>query len=397
MLNPLIRFSLRHRPLVVAACLVTLGYGGYLATTLPIDVFPDLDRPRVTVMTECHGLAAEEVETLVTFPLEAAVLGANGVQNVRTQSGPGLSIVVIEFGWGTDIRAARQTIQERLGTVSGDLPPDIRPQMTPIGSVLGQVVVAGLRRQLGPKGGDLTPVPGTTTYAERVRVADGTPTQYAWTPTDRKTPAAWTAIPTSDVAWQAPSAEGDQRAKATIGGRKEDVTFPSELKRQLALRTLADWVVRPRLLKVSGVANIIALGGGRKQYHVLVNPAALHEHKISLARVEEALRANNVNFTGGFADLGGVEKPIRVIGRLGPRPEQVVADLKLIVVKPPSKPEPGQPLGRAVGLALLYEANQGAEHYHRADHEGGLQIVGQERHAGEHGEQQVEGVLVAMP
>jgi CzcA family heavy metal efflux pump len=327
MLNPLIRFSLRHRPLIVAACLVALGYGGYLATTLPIDVFPDLDRPRVTVMTECPGLAAEEVETLVTFPLEAAVLGANGVQNVRTQSAPGVSIVIVEFGWGTDIKAARQTVQERLATAANDLPPEVRPQMTPVGSVLGQVVVAGLRRQAGPRGGELVPIPGTAVYAERVRAANGTLSLFAWTPTDRKNVADWKPVPVADVTWATPSPDGDQKVSATLGGRKEQLTFPSELKRRLALRTLADWVVRPRLLKVSGVANVVAIGGGRKQYHVLVNPAALHEYKVSLSRVEEALRANNVNFTGGFAELDGDEKPVRVIGRVGPRPEMVERDL----------------------------------------------------------------------
>ena len=139
MLNAVIKFSLRHRPLVVVACLVVLGYGGYLATTMPIDVFPDLDRPRVTVMTECPGLAPEEVETLVTFPLESAMLGATGVQDVRTQSGFGLSSVVVEFGWGTDIRPPGRSVQERLATVAGDLPDDVRPQMAPVSSIMGQI------------------------------------------------------------------------------------------------------------------------------------------------------------------------------------------------------------------------------------------------------------------
>jgi HME family heavy-metal exporter len=342
MLNAVIRFALLHRKLVVVASLVALIYGAYLTSTMPIDVFPDLDRPRVTVITECPGLAPEEVETQVTYPLESALLGATGVQDVRTQSGFGLSVVYVEFDWGTDIRAARQVVQERLATVAGDLPEDVRPQMAPVSSLMGQFLVAGMRRQPGPKGGDLIPVPDakldaarTAVYAERVQRPTG-PELFAWKVTDRRNPAAWEPVPAGEAKWEPVAPDGDQRVRATAAGASRDLVFPSEAKRALALRTLADWVVRPRLLKVSGVAQVVTMGGGRKQYQVLVDPTALQEYGVTLQDVEAALKANNVNFTGGFADLGGVERPIRVIGRVGPRPEQVLADLKIIPVKVPA-------------------------------------------------------------
>ncbi len=361
MLNSVIKFSLRHRPIIVVVSLVALLCGSYYATTMPIDVFPDLDRPRVTIMTECPGLAPEEVETLVTYPLESTMLGGTGVQDVRTQSGFGLSVVNIEFAWGTDIRTARQTVQERLATVSGDLPEGIRPQMAPISSIMGQFLIAGMRRRTGPKGGELTPVPDTPLYAERVRRPDAPPQLLVWKVTDRKNPATWEAVPVGETKWDTPTEDGDQRVHAVIGKQMRDFIFPSDLKRALALRTLADWVVRPRLLKVSGVAQVIAIGGGRKQYQILVDPTALHEYGVTLQEVDVALKANNVNFTGGFADLGGVEKPIRVIGRLGPRPERVVADLRLIVVKPPPPVQPGKPLGRAVLLKDVARVTEGAQ------------------------------------
>lgn len=336
MLNAVIKYSLRYRTLVVVAALVLLVYGGYLATTLPIDVFPDLDRPRVTVMTECPGLAPEEVETLVTYPLEAALLGANGVQDVRTQSGAGLSAVTVEFGWDTDMRTARQVVQERLANVAGDLPPDLRPQMAPPGAIMGQVMLAGLRRRAGPTGGELAPVPGTPFYAEGVG-GDAPLSLKVWKPTDRHDTSKWKAVGVEDVRWDAPAADGSRAVRAEVDDTPRVILFASEQQRRMDLRTLADWVVRPRLQKIPGAAQVLTVGGGRKQYQVLADPAAMTDHGVTLQRVEAAVRANNGNASGGFVERGELETPVRVIGRLGPDSPGVAADLSKVPVKATGK------------------------------------------------------------
>src|SRR5437773_220784 len=141
MLNAIIRLALGHRTLVIALCLLVLVYGGYLSTTLPIDVFPDLDRPRVVILTECPGLSPEEIESLVTQPIETAILGASGVEAVRSQSSQGMVVIYVEFGWRTEVRYARQVVSERLATVT--MPPGIRPQMTPPASIMGQIMHLG--------------------------------------------------------------------------------------------------------------------------------------------------------------------------------------------------------------------------------------------------------------
>jgi len=125
MLDALIRLSLKHRPLVLAMALLTLALGVQVGRELPVEVLPDLTKPTVTILTEVPGLAPEEVEALVTQPIESAVQGVGNLDRLRSSSDVGLSLVFAEFDWGTDIFRARQWVQERLQTVMTTLPEQV--------------------------------------------------------------------------------------------------------------------------------------------------------------------------------------------------------------------------------------------------------------------------------
>lgn len=234
MLNRIIQFSLKNRIFVVAGAALMLVYGTMVILNLPIDVLPDLNRPTVTLLIESEGLAPEEVETLVTLPIETLMNGAAGVRRVRSVSGIGLSIIYVEFDWGTDIYTDRQLVGEKLQLAAERLPEGITPIMGPISSIMGQIMLIGM---------------------------------------------------------------------------SADSTSPMEL------RTIADWVVRQRLLTIPGVSQVIPIGGEVKQYQVLVDPVKLKDFNISLSDVEEAMAASNINTTGGFLESAGQEYLIRNIGR----------------------------------------------------------------------------------
>lgn len=330
MLDYVIRLSLRYRAMVVVAALVVMVYGSFLATTLPVDVFPDLDRPRVVLLTECPGYSPEDIEALVAQPIETAILGAPGVQAVRSQSSQGLVVTYVEFNWKMEVRYARQIVQERLNSIASVIPATIRPVMTPPSSIMGQIMHVGLYRQPGPKGGVLAPIDRSGLLAERVE-SEGGFQLNVWQAVDRHDLRTWKSVRASFVQWDPQSA--GQSAQITIGSSSYSVVFRSPEQMRMDLRTLADWVIRPRLLKEQGVAEVIVMGGDRKQYQVLVDPVRMQEYGVTIQEIDQAILDNNLNASGGYTEEGLVERPVRLIARLGPQTDKVLEDLRTIPVK----------------------------------------------------------------
>ncbi len=234
MFKALVALSLNQRMFVIVASLLLAAYGTYILPRLPVDVFPDLNRPTVTLLTEAEGYAPQEVEQLVTYPLETALNGMPGVIRLRSVSSVGLSIVYVEFDWGTDIYRNRQLVVERLATVAAQLPQGVQPQMGPISSVMGEIM--------------LIAITGKT-------------------------------------------------------------VSPMEL------REIADFVMRPQLLTITGVAQVIPIGGEVRQYRVSPDLIAMQRLEITPGMIEETLRGFGTNAGGGFIDQHAREYLIRNIGR----------------------------------------------------------------------------------
>ena len=246
-MDKLIQWALGNRALVIVAALLLTVFGLHTVTRMPVDVFPDLTAPTVTVITEAHGMSPAEVETQITFPLETAVNGASGVRRVRSATAVGISVVWVEFEWGTDIRDARQIVSEKLSGVTDDLPPEgERPTLAPQSSIMGEILFLALS-------------------------------------SDRHSPAE--------------------------------------------LRSYAEVSLRRRLLAVPGVSQVTPIGGGEKQFQVVLNSAALQSHQVTLNQVIRALEEGNENVSAGIINERGAEWLVTGVGRL-----HTLDDLRATVV-----------------------------------------------------------------
>lgn len=232
----LLASSLSNRLLVLIASAVVMAYGAWTLAQTPVDVFPDLNKPTVTIMTEAGGMAAEEVEQLITFPLETTMNGLPGVETVRSVSSAGLSFLYVTFDWNTEIFRARQMVSERLSSMEESIPEGVVPRMGPISSIMGEIMQIAIPVDTG-----------------KISLMD--------------------------------------------------------------VREYADWTLRPRLMAIPGVAQVIPIGGEVRQFQVQPNTTRMSELGITHEQLEEALKGFSANTSGGFLELSGREFLIRHIGR----------------------------------------------------------------------------------
>lgn len=244
----LLDFSLKNRMMVILLSAISMVYGAYTLSKMPVDVFPDLNKPTVTIMTEAGGMASEEVEQLITFPLETAMNGLPGVEAIRSVSSAGLSFIYVTFDWTVDIYRARQMVSERLSSMEGAIPDGIVSRMGPISSIMGEIMQI--------------------------------------------------AIPIDE----------------------------SKIS-SMQVREYADWVLRPRLMAIPGVAQVIPIGGQVRQFQVQPNTRRMAELGLSILQIEDALRGYSANTSGGFLESNNREYLIRHIGRTSS-----LEDLKNIAV-----------------------------------------------------------------
>src|SRR6188508_1339581 len=238
----IVQWSIDHHWIVIGLSVILLAAGAWTARDMPVDVFPDLTAPTVTILAEGHGMAPEEMESLVTFPIESAINGASGVRRVRSATAVGVGVIWVEFDWGTDIYIARQLVAEKLALVAGTLPPQVeRPVLAPISSIMGEILFFALL---------------------------------------------------------------------------------SESVDPLTMRTVADTVVRRRLLAVPGVSQVTPIGGAERQYQVIAHPEALRANDVSLTELLDAVRASSENTSAGIYTEGPQEFVLQAIGRVR-SPEEV--------------------------------------------------------------------------
>ena len=274
MLNSIIKFSLNNKLFVLLGAVLITVAGLYTTQKMDVDVFPDLTAPTVVVMTDAHGMSAEEVERLVTFHIETAVNGATDVRRVRSNSSQGYSFVWVEFDWGTDIFKARQIVSEKMVTLSSVLPNGIVPVLAPQSSVMGEILFVGLAPLNPPLGGDLL--------------------------------------------------AGNNRAQAN-----------SPLEGGLGgARIFAEWVLKPAILATGGVSQVTIIGGDYKQYQILADPQKMNIYGVTMDELAQVGRTMSENSSGGVLRDFGNEYALRGIARSNDLEELGATFVKTVNGKP---------------------------------------------------------------